>query len=193
MLDTNDALSERSRGRRTHGSRAGAETKEEEQNSSRAGAETRGAQQDGSSAGTASPEPGTTCTTCTAARTASPTAAQPETTATASPTTTTAALRSAYGSWSSPRGRAGEAETDGRTEGEDRTRNRSPVASAAARRARLRALHALRGLDDRSSAAETRKRPEKQFCTLRDCRTRRPRVDIRAFFHAPETRGASTF
>jgi len=81
MLDTNDALSERSRGRRTHGSRAGAETEEEEQDSSRAQAETRGAQQDGSSAGTASPEPGTTCTTCTAARTASPTAAQPETAA----------------------------------------------------------------------------------------------------------------
>lgn len=92
------------------------------------------------------------------------------------------------------RSKAEKAGTDGRKTGRRRPDAQQAACSISSSPPRLlRALHALRGLDDRSSAAETRKRPEKQFCTLRDCRTGRPRVDIRAFFHAPETRGASTF
>lgn len=91
---------------------------------------------------------------------------------------------------------ARQSRRDGRKKrggGEDRTRNRPPHCISSSPPRLLRAIHALHGLDDRSSAAETRKRPEKQFCTLRESGTRRPRVDIRPFFHAPETRGASTF
>ena len=186
MLDTNDALSERSRGRRKHGSRAGAETEEEEQSASRdarsaaerqqrghglAGAGNHLHDLHGSPHGSAHGSAAGDRRHGLARHARQPCAICASTCTTAARTEARQPLRSAYGSWSSPRGRA--AGKQGRTDGKRRPDAQQAACSISSSPPRLlRAIHALRGLDDRSSAGIAVLLPGKQFCTLRDCRTR---------------------